>query len=166
MSNLNDTEYTHTVYKNNPLLFKSYINKHVIITADDSSVHQGIVYTVDPVSESVILLEPDNDGKFNGKIIIGHSIRNIEVTTTAGIDLPDLFPAVEKKLTAAELTERREKIKQLLTTNLLNPVENNGVLEIQGMFSIEPPYERENCICTNPVVMSRLLSIIFPDSIS
>ncbi|CAD6211896.1 GSCOCG00003887001-RA-CDS [Cotesia congregata] len=164
MSNFNETEYTHIVYKNNPLLFKSYINKHVIITADDSSVHQGIVYTVDPVSESVILLEPAEEGKFNGKIIIGHSIRNIEISTNPGIDLPDLFPANEKKLTAAELNERREKIKERLAINLFNPVDNNGVLEIQGVFSIEPPYERENCVCTNPIVMSRLLGIIFPDS--
>lgn len=44
-------KFCHNIYKNNPLLFKSYIGKEAKITTDDGSVHTGIVYTVDPVSE-------------------------------------------------------------------------------------------------------------------
>lgn len=44
------TKFSHNIYKNNPLLFKSYVGREVKITADNS-LYTGIVYTVDPVSE-------------------------------------------------------------------------------------------------------------------
>lgn len=51
MSIEDNTRYTHKIYENDPTLFESYINQHVTIAAKDSSVHHGILYTVDPVSE-------------------------------------------------------------------------------------------------------------------
>ena len=45
------SNFLHKIYVNDPLLFKSYINKKVTITTEDSKVHTGIVYTVDPVTE-------------------------------------------------------------------------------------------------------------------
>ena len=47
----NSLKFLHKVYSNDPVLFKSYINKKVSITTEDSVTHTGIVYTVDPVSE-------------------------------------------------------------------------------------------------------------------
>jgi len=43
--------FSHLVYKNNPILFDSYIGKKVKITMKDENFYCGIVYTVDPVSE-------------------------------------------------------------------------------------------------------------------
>lgn len=42
--------FSHKVYKNDPILFNSYVGKEVKITTKDEDVY-GIVYTVDPVSE-------------------------------------------------------------------------------------------------------------------
>ena len=39
------------IFNNDPVFFKSYVNKKVTITTDDGNAHVGIVYTVDPVSE-------------------------------------------------------------------------------------------------------------------
>jgi len=43
--------FSHLVYKNDPILFDSYIGKKVKITMKDENFYCGIVYTVDPVSE-------------------------------------------------------------------------------------------------------------------
>lgn len=41
----------HKVYKNDPILFISYVGKEVKIMMKDESVYHGIIYTLDPVSE-------------------------------------------------------------------------------------------------------------------
>lgn len=43
--------FSHKIYKNDPLLFKSYVGKKVNVLTEDNSTISGIVYTVDPVSE-------------------------------------------------------------------------------------------------------------------
>ena len=47
----NRSRFTHNVFKNDPILFKSYVNKKVSVLTEDGNLHTGIVYTVDPVSE-------------------------------------------------------------------------------------------------------------------
>lgn len=44
-------DFSHNIYKNDPILFASYVGKQVKITMTDENIHCGIVYTVDPVSE-------------------------------------------------------------------------------------------------------------------
>lgn len=46
-----DLNFSHQVYKNDPILLKSYVGKKVEITMTDENVHCGVVYTIDPVSE-------------------------------------------------------------------------------------------------------------------
>lgn len=42
---------SHQIYKNDPLLFRGYVDKNVNVTTEDNNVCSGTVYTVDPVSE-------------------------------------------------------------------------------------------------------------------
>ena len=51
----NQAQFTHNVFKNDPVLFKSYINKKVHVLTEDESVQIGILYTIDPVSERLEL---------------------------------------------------------------------------------------------------------------
>lgn len=46
-----DLNFSHQVYKNDPILHDGYIGKKVKIMMKDENVYCGIVYTVDPVSE-------------------------------------------------------------------------------------------------------------------
>lgn len=46
-----NSNFSHKIYKNDPLLFKSYIGMEVNILIEDGTTISGIVYTVDPVSE-------------------------------------------------------------------------------------------------------------------
>lgn len=45
----------HVVFNNDPLLFKSYVNKRVTVTTVNNKKYSGIVYTVDPVSERFVV---------------------------------------------------------------------------------------------------------------
>jgi len=51
MSMQKDLKFSHQVYKNDPILLKSYVGKKVKIIMKDENIHCGVVYTVDPVSE-------------------------------------------------------------------------------------------------------------------
>ncbi|KAK0089722.1 hypothetical protein PV325_005869 [Microctonus aethiopoides] len=159
MCNINKTPYSHKIYNNDPLLLKSYINKQTQITTEDSTIHQGILYTVDPVSESVVLIERENE-KFHAKVIVGHSIKNIQVISNSALHLPQFFSISHHSMTDAELSIRRVEIKKLFTHNRFPVTENNDVLEIEGMLFIEPPYNLENCICTNPIILNRVYDIL------
>lgn len=46
-----DSSFSHKIYKNDPILFNSYVGNKVKITLQDGNIHHGVVYTVDPVSE-------------------------------------------------------------------------------------------------------------------
>lgn len=46
-----DSNFSHKIYKNDPILFNSYVGKETKISMKDEKIHHGIVYTIDPVSE-------------------------------------------------------------------------------------------------------------------
>lgn len=74
--------------------------------------------------------------------------------------LPQFFSISHHPMTDVELSIRRVEIKKLFTHNRFPVIENNDVLEIEGMLFIEPPYNLENCICTNPIILNRVYDIL------
>lgn len=46
---------SHIIYHGDPILLQSYVNKQCTVTAIDQSVHTGIVYTVDPVTQRLVV---------------------------------------------------------------------------------------------------------------
>ncbi|KAK0181782.1 hypothetical protein PV327_004032 [Microctonus hyperodae] len=159
MSSVHKKQYSHKIYNNDPLLLKSYINKQIQITTDDSTIHHGILYTVDPVSESVVLIERENE-KFHVKVIVGHSINNIQMISNSTLHLPQFFNLAYHPMTDVELSDRRKEIKKLFAQNRFPVTEHNDILEIENMLFIEPPYNLENCICTNPIILNRVYNIL------
>ncbi|XP_034936567.1 gem-associated protein 6-like [Chelonus insularis] len=161
MSDSDTTDNIHRVFKNDPLLFKSYLNKFVTVTTNNLNVYNGFVYTVDPVSESIVLFESCGDNEFKAKIIMGHCIKIIEITSEQTLNLPTInLP--NKKMTEAQLAVKREAIKKKLTENCLPVIdEGDGIIEIKGMVFIEPPYELENCFCDNPIILNRINNILY-----
>lgn len=51
MATQEDLDFSHKIYKNDPILFNNFVGKEIKITIKDEDVHRGIVYTIDPVSE-------------------------------------------------------------------------------------------------------------------
>ncbi|XP_012271829.1 gem-associated protein 6 isoform X2 [Orussus abietinus] len=162
------SKFSHRVFNNDPLEFQGYVNKKVIVTARDSSVHTGIVYTVDPVSESVVLVTSEENSELRLKVILGHAVETIEVSSEPGRIIPELFAAPTIKMSQPELAERKRAVKELLSNNRFPVEEENDVLRIKGVLSIEPPYVPASCICTNEIILRRIQSLLSqaPDSVS
>lgn len=84
-------------------------------------------------------------------------------TSDQSIDtkLPDFFIKTKKNLSNDELLIKKELIKNLLIENRFPVDENdNGILKIHGMLSIHPPYDFDDCFCTNPIIMTRIHKIL------
>ncbi|XP_063982105.1 gem-associated protein 6-like [Diachasmimorpha longicaudata] len=160
MANEDETKYSHRIYKNNPLQYKNYVDKRVKITGKDSSVHEGIVYTVDPVSESVILMNSNKSGDYHAEVVIGDSIKSIEILQDSEEQLPELFLSKKCEISVPEIQKRKEELMKLLVESRMPVVDEGDVLMIPGVVSIEAPYNPENCVCVNPVIMTRIQGIL------
>jgi len=158
----NDTSnFLHKIYTNDPVLFKSYVNKRVKITTDDGNVHTGIVYTVDPVSESIVIMEPvEGEEKMRMKIIMRPAIKTVECSHDREIVLPEMFVAPPVHYTEEDLIKRKNAIIKLLADNRFPVTEEEGVLLIEDTVRIEPPYKTENCICLNSIILNRMQALL------
>ncbi|XP_046833178.1 gem-associated protein 6-like [Vespa crabro] len=153
-------KFSHSIYKNNPLLFKSYVGKEAKVTTDNGSIHTGIVYTVDPVSESIVLLQIKEDDHQNLQIVFGHAIKNIELTTQTETPLPELFQVSINQLSLADIIKRKNIVKQYLLENRFPVTDTNDILYIEDSVSIKPPYDAEHCISTNTIILNRIQNIL------
>ncbi|XP_014604527.1 PREDICTED: gem-associated protein 6-like [Polistes canadensis] len=153
------TKFSHNIYKNNPLLFKSYIGREVKITADNS-LYTGIVYTVDPVSESVVLLQTKEENHHNLKLVFGHAIKNIELTEQAETSLPELFQLSTNQLSLPDIKKRKNIVKEYLLKSRFPVIDIDDILYIEDSVSIKPPYDAEHCVSTNVIVLNRIQDIL------
>ncbi|EZA48986.1 Gem-associated protein [Ooceraea biroi] len=126
----------------------------------DGNVQCGVIYTIDPVSESIVLLQSGESTQYKLKIISGHAIENIEVTSEAKTDVPELFLPVNTKLSLTAMTKRKNIVMQLLLDNRFPVREEGDALVIENIMSIDPPYYPENCACTNSIILSRIQNIL------
>ena len=94
------------------------------------------------------------------KIILGHAVKNIELSSDPETIIPELFSASCKKISKSMISERRNAIKKLLLENRFPVVEDNEVLRIEDTLSIEPPYEMENFICDNSIILNRIQTLL------
>ncbi|XP_011311564.1 gem-associated protein 6 [Fopius arisanus] len=158
MSNGDESKYSHRIYKNDPVKYKNYVDKRAKITCKDSSIYEGIVYTVDPVSESVILINPKNSDNCGATILMGGSIKSIEILENSEDSLPEFFLQEKPEMSKADIQLKKEELKKLLMDNRIPVVDDNDVLTIQDVVSLEPPYD--SCLCANPIIMSRIQGIL------
>ncbi|KAL0116978.1 hypothetical protein PUN28_010091 [Cardiocondyla obscurior] len=126
----------------------------------DDNVYCGTAYTVDPVSESIVILQSKTPTQYRLKIIFNHAVKNVEVTSEAKMPMPELFSSSPAKLPQVTITKRKNIIMQLLLDNQFPVKEENDVLFIEDVVFIKPPYYLENCICTNSIVFNKLQSIL------
>ncbi|XP_046432558.1 gem-associated protein 6 [Neodiprion pinetum] len=155
----NEWKFSHKVYKNDPITLKSYVNKTVSIKTKDGRSYSGVVYTIDPVSESFILANPSCD-KQNLKIIMGHAIDNMEVHTRTETNVLDLFLSSSEDTPESIIMRRKNAVRELLLENRFPVTENGNILNIEGILSIEPPYDEQHCSSTNEIVLVRIQELI------
>eukprot|EP00058_Branchiostoma_floridae_P024604 XP_002610094.1 hypothetical protein BRAFLDRAFT_60087 [Branchiostoma floridae] len=151
-----------------PGFWRSHVYKEVEITTVDGRKHRGWVYTVDPVSESVVLVQFEEDRKKTVEMVMGHAMKGI-IVVNEDIDchkeeLDHIFiTADDTRFSKQDLETRRDELKQWLEKNRL-PVKVSGkegeLLSISDALVIEPPYSAESCRSTNEIILGRIQALI------
>ena len=161
----------HPVFTRDPSEFMNHLHKEVCVTADDGTTHKGWVYTIDPVSQSVVLVQfatPEGSDSATAsrlEVIMGHAVVNITTvngqTDTHKKELDQLFrPKLIDELSAEELDQRKEKVRSWLAMNRMPVTVDGEVLNISDAAFVEPPYEAENCRSTNEIILGRIQGLI------
>merc|ERR1712025_243048 len=169
MGKMSDEEGTlHPIFTRDPNEWKNLVCQVVEVTTEDGETHIGTVYTVDPVSETVVLVKENNDGGLQLNVLMGHAVQSTEVLGECEASLREkiekLFRSADVvNLTKDELVKRRTQLYNWLIKNRI-PIEvsadNEEVLSISDALYIEPPYSVESCRSTNEIVLGRVQGLI------
>lgn len=108
---------------------------------------------------SIILIQPD-DTTYRMKIIMGHAVKNIELSSDPVTIIPELFCPSMTNLSEKNLIERKNAIKKLLDENRVPFTEDNDIIQIEDVLAIKPPYQLENFVCNNRNVLIRIQTIL------
>nr|CAD7403122.1 unnamed protein product [Timema cristinae] len=153
-------EREYPLAKPTALNLKNFVQKYVKLVTEDGSKHFGTVYTIDPVSTSVILVQRDSD-KMRLLLFPEHNIHSLDICNkNSPAQLQQLFApsttAWNKEMAEIQLC----KLKDWLKANRIPIEEDGNILKLQDVLEIHPPYKVENCVSTNEVVLGRIQGLI------
>lgn len=134
---------------------KDYIDRNIIVETNDGIKHEGSLYTVDPVSKSILLVNKKNKG-LSMELIFKHAINKL-------ISVGELNPIKlweEEEKSIENLSIIRERLKEWLSKNLIPFEESGECLELAGQLTINPPYGIDNCISSNEMVLNKIQKLI------
>ncbi|KAG7175817.1 gem-associated protein 6-like [Homarus americanus] len=156
----------HKVFTNDPLWHQSMLHCRVAVTTTNHTQHTGWVYTIDPVSESVILVEfDDKDGK-EVIILSGYNVENVKVINSnppegLASTIGNLFKKEQVHYSNQELTARRESLCVWLAENRVPyTVREDMGIQVLQVAVISQPYEPESVQCTNEVVLDKVMKLV------
>lgn len=139
-----------------PESMRGAVGKEVIITTLNGITHRGFLYTIDPMTKTVVLTDDAGD-KLN--LILHHAIKNLECGQRSVERFILACPSKEVLLSSGS-EEKKQKLMKLLKDNLIEVVEDGPLLRISDYVSIAPPYDVGHIYCTNTIVLERLSNII------
>lgn len=123
------------------------------------------MYTIDPVSETYVIVNFSEDNKTKLQFVLKHAITSVTVLSE-DIEfnkqkLDNLFrPSGHGTLSGEDLKRKQNTVKSWLLKNRL-PVEVNGeLLSVAEALVVQPPYEPENCISTNEIILGKIQGLI------
>ncbi|GJQ69363.1 Roe1 [Trypoxylus dichotomus] len=126
--------------KDDPVNLKSLIGKSVNVITIDKEIHEGVIYVVDPISKTVILL---NESKKSLKLLMSHAIASLEIKHEENGVASSFYN--NALLFGSDIEERRIRLKNWFKKNLIDVSEDGTSLKIQDVFSISPPYTIDQC---------------------
>ncbi|KAK7866299.1 hypothetical protein R5R35_007127 [Gryllus longicercus] len=153
--------YVADIFKDDSFHLKKFIGKNVIVTTIHNECQKGIVYTIDPITESIILVN-NKDGKISLDVIMRHILKAIEILDSSdhSVMLNSIFSIPDTWYTKEQVNNRKAKVMQLLDKHRVPYVETEEVLKIHDTLEIHPPYGIEQCVSNNTVILSRVQSLL------
>lgn len=156
----------HKIFTNDPVHQRALIHSRVEVTTTNKQHHTGWVYTIDPVSESAILVEFTDEGNAEVMLLSGYNISNITILEDKpppGLaDVVDnLFRTKQVHYTSKEITERRESLCVWLAGNRVPyTIKEDMSIEVLQTAIIAAPYEPGSIQCTNEVVLDKVMKLV------
>ena len=159
----------HPIFTKDPQDWKDYIYKEVCVESIDGKKHVGWVYTIDPVSETIVLIRFREDKNVDLELILGHTAQTISIindnTDSLHRDELDYMfrPRPVRQYSETEMNRRKEKLKNWLIQNRLPVIvtgKKDEILTISDALYIEPPYGIDTCQSTNEIILGRIQDLI------
>ncbi|KAM4603452.1 gem-associated protein 6 [Polymixia lowei] len=147
-----------------PLNWEKYVNKLVNVTAHGQQ-HRGWLFTVDPVTASVVLVSFRDAGGAEVRVVMGHAVQQVEILQDGDEEITSRLRAVfvrqaERPLSSEELRQRREDLRRWLEKNRI-PVEEQGdALRVADVLTVNAPYRASDCCSSNEIILARVQSLV------
>ncbi|XP_076816194.1 gem-associated protein 6-like [Clavelina lepadiformis] len=138
----------------------TYVYSRVEVKTCDRKTTTGWVYTIDPITHSIVLLN-DNQQLVT---ILGHAVREVLVKDMPNKDmknrLDELLESKEPDHSPEVLEERKQKVVAWLLENRF-PVKANGdIISVANALEIMPPYSASSCQTGNEVILNRIQRLL------
>ncbi|XDV51120.1 hypothetical protein PO909_020059 [Leuciscus waleckii] len=148
-----------------PQQWQEFVNQEVCVTAHDQQSFEGRVFTVDPVSASVVLVSFPETKRPSVKVILGHAVTDVQIlgsgTKESESRMKSLFlPDRTQVLSADELKSRRENLRVWLEKNRVPVTEDGDDLRVASVLTISAPYSTGDCTCANEIILARVQSLV------
>ncbi|CAF0923133.1 unnamed protein product [Didymodactylos carnosus] len=169
----------HEIYSFDVERYYELLNLLVEINCIGGRQYRGRLYTVDPVTQCLVLFEiDDNNNSAHVHIIMHPDIIELIIIDDTPISsaIYDLYLKSKKTnaitdqvtslntINADAISERLNKVRTYLTSKRIpfqEKTENQLIsLVIHNVVNILPPYTSESVIGTNEIVLSRIKNII------
>ncbi|EYB81606.1 hypothetical protein Y032_0378g289 [Ancylostoma ceylanicum] len=134
---------------------------------------EGNLYTVDPVTGSLVLLRFRNEKPYQlvwipreGYVSVSMMEESSPHCQQHSVELSDMMSHMfgmrqVDEFDPEELKQRRDRLLSWLQANHVEVKEcDDGSLLIFGAARIRPPYTEEHCACDNAIVLKRLRALV------
>ncbi|XP_050710333.1 gem-associated protein 6-like [Eriocheir sinensis] len=156
---------SHKIFTGDPVHQHSLIHRRVTVTTTDLKEHTGWVYTIDPVSESVILVNFNGEEK-EVNIVWGYNVKSVtplESTPPPGLAeaVDSIFRKEQVHYSNQELTARRESLCVWLAENRVPyTVKDDMSIQVLQVALIRTPYDAGAVECHNEVVLDKVMRLV------
>ncbi|XP_043108895.1 gem-associated protein 6 [Puntigrus tetrazona] len=142
-----------------------FVNQEVCVTTRDRQRFEGRVFTVDPVSASVVLLSVQEGERPAVRVVLGHAVTDVQTLGTGSEEserqMKSVFlPERAQVLSEDELKARRESLRLWLEKNRVPVSEDGEVLRVAGALTISAPYRPGDCSSSNEIILARVQSLV------
>ncbi|KAI5608546.1 gem-associated protein 6 [Silurus asotus] len=143
----------------------TFVNQEVKVTTQDKQQYEGIVFTVDPVSGSIVLVTFGEKRSASVKVVLGHAVKDVQLIKAGDEDtdrkMKSLFtPAGSQEFSTEELEERKKDLRAWLEKNLIPVTDEGDVLRVANVLTISAPYDSEQCSSSNEIILARVQSLV------
>jgi gem associated protein 6 len=147
----------------------------VHITLSEGEELQGWVYTIDPVSHTIVIAKDDEKSYADEHdisdsrpivFVMSKAIKELRVVETTREEpkwLQNFAVKEQQNFTDDELQKRKANVVEWLHKNrvpILDDSAETKLVNVLGGLVIEPPYDVDSCKGTNEIVLDRIRKLI------